>query len=115
MAPASFGTTVIYEQKTLLSVDEKARGQHCKKDDRMYHHNWTNSEFRIFHLTLFSPFIFIWPLPQHKYNPASVQVLLPITQHRSIQFRNEIRKFDQVAIPPTSNISELPLSHDSTL
>jgi hypothetical protein len=35
MAPASFGTIVIYEQKTLLSVDEKARGQHCKKDDHV--------------------------------------------------------------------------------
>jgi hypothetical protein len=59
MAPASFGTTVIYEQKTLLSVDEKARGQHCKKDDQMYHHHWsrwTNAKY--FMLATFSPFHF---------------------------------------------------------
>ena len=61
MAPASFGTIVIYEQKTLLSVDEKARGQHCKKDDHVPPPQPPLVEMdeykKIFQLAKFSPFI----------------------------------------------------------
>ena len=93
MAPASFGTTVIYEQKTLLSFDEKARGQHCKKDDHMYHHYWSRwMNTKYFRKQSTKSFIFIWPPRQYNRSRLPCKSFFPSHSTVLSQIRHEIRK-----------------------
>jgi hypothetical protein len=64
--------------RKLFSVDEEARGQHCKKDDQKS--KWLVESERIQNtcLAIFSPFI----LRQYTCNPAPVP-LRPIIANRS--------------------------------